>query len=263
VASEQTLLAAPRPGRVLRVAEGAWHVFAGFAFLLRRPRLWPLALMPAALAAAFLVGGLFVGYLIARRVDSLLIPGHERIPGWLDVLLTLTLWAGVLAAGVALGLAVSLLLAAPVLERLSQRVEGIVRGRVDEGGPGLRWEVAQSLRGALYFLAAAPGVFLLNFIPVIGPVFGAVWGAHALAFQQTDAPLARRGLTFRDRRAWHRMRRPESLGFGLTALLTLLVPLANFLLVPALAVGGTLLVMDLDQGLPSVATGSGSSPRPV
>lgn len=225
-------------------------MFAGFAFLLRRPRLWPLALIPALLAAACLFGGLFVGYLIARRADTVLIPGAERIPGWLDVLLILTLWAGVLAAGMALGLAVALLLGAPILERLSQRVEAIVRGQANKPGTTLRWEVAQSLRGALYFLAAAPGVFLLNFIPVIGPLFGAVWGAHALAFQQTDAPLSRRGLSFRERRDWHRKRRPESLGFGLTGLL--LLPLASFVLAPVLAVAGTLLVLDLDEGAHSV-----------
>jgi CysZ protein len=252
VSTDRTLLAAPRPNHAVRTAEGAWHVFAGFAFLVRRPRLWPLALAPVMLAAACLVGGLFVGYLVARRVDSVLVPGPEKVPGWLQGVLTLTLWGGVLGAGVLLGLAVALLLAAPILERLSRRVEAIVRGRVEEASSGLRWEFGQSLKGALYFLAAAPGILILSFIPAVGPVFAAVWAGHVLAHQQTDAALSRRGLTFAERRAWHRERRPESLGFGLTGLLTLLVPLANLLVTPVLAVGGTLLVLDLEPSLPPI-----------
>src|SRR3982750_4389999 len=39
-----------RPRAPRRLAAGAWHVLAGFGFLLRRPRLWPLALLPAILA---------------------------------------------------------------------------------------------------------------------------------------------------------------------------------------------------------------------
>lgn len=250
MSSDRTVLAMPRPHYAVRIAEGAWHVFAGFVFLLRRPRLWLLALAPAVLAAACLLGGLFVGYLVARQVDSVLVPGPEKVAGWLQGVLTLTLWGGVLVAGALLGLAVALLLAAPILERLSRRVEALARGRVEDAGAGLRWEVAQSLRGALYFLAAAPGILVLSFIPAVGPVFAAVWAAHALAHQQTEAALTRRGLSFADRRAWHRGRRPESLGFGLTGLLTLLVPVANLLLAPVLAVGGTLLVLALEPPPP-------------
>jgi uncharacterized protein involved in cysteine biosynthesis len=54
---------------------------------------------------------------------------------------------------------------------------------------------------------------------------------------------------FGARRAWHRKWRPESLGFGLVGLVTLIVPFANLLLAPALAVGGTLLVLELEEDL--------------
>ena len=38
-----------RPSLPLRAAAGAWHVPAGFGFILRRPGLWPFAALPAAL----------------------------------------------------------------------------------------------------------------------------------------------------------------------------------------------------------------------
>jgi uncharacterized protein involved in cysteine biosynthesis len=92
-------------------------------------------------------------------------------------------------------------------------------------------------------------------------VLGAVWGAHALAFQLTDAALARRGLAFGARRAWHKRFRPESLGFGLMALAALVVPFANLLLAPVLTVGGTLLVLELEGTEETDGRGPGSAIR--
>ncbi|HLE70636.1 MAG TPA: EI24 domain-containing protein, partial [Vicinamibacteria bacterium] len=109
------------------------------------------------------------------------------------------------------------------------------------------WEVKESLRGAFYFLAAAPGIFLLAFIPIIGPPLAVLWAGFALAFQFSDPPLTRRGLDFGQKRAWHRRYRPEAVGFGITGLIALLIPFADLLVAPALAVGATLLVLDLED----------------
>jgi uncharacterized protein involved in cysteine biosynthesis len=56
-------------------------------------------------------------------------------------------------------------------------------------------------------------------------------------------------MDFGQRRAWHRQYRPESMGFGLVGLALLFVPLANFLLASALTVGGTLMVLELEEDL--------------
>ena len=232
-----------------RAAAGAWHVVAGFAFLLRRPRLWPLAALPTLLAVVCLLAGFFVGMFTIPWLEQSLLPQRGKVTAGVGIVLYLALLVGTLAAGVIAGLSVAMLLAAPVLERLSRRVEAYVRVDVIEPEGGWKWEVLQSFKGALYFLGAAPGVLLLSLIPLVGPPLALLWGAHALALQQTDVPLARRGLGFGARRAWHRKWRAESLGFGLAGLVTLLVPLANFLLAPALAVGGTLLVLELEEDL--------------
>jgi uncharacterized protein involved in cysteine biosynthesis len=155
-------------------------------------------------------------------------------------------WLATLAAGVALGLGVALLLVSPILDRLSRRVERIRRGIADDRGNGLAWEVKESLHGAFYFLAAAPGIFALAFLPVIGPALALLWTAFALVFQFTDSPLTRRGLDFSQKRRWHRRHRAETVGFGLAGIAGLLVPFADILVAPALAVGATLLVLDLE-----------------
>ncbi len=247
---EPNLTPRARPGCPRRLAGGAFHVVFGFGFLLRRPALWPLSLAPVMLTAFGLLGGLIVGWYAIRRVESVFASLLARLPEWLDLVVTLALWAGTLAAGLLLGLAGALLVSAPLVERLSRRVEALVGSAPPEADKGLRWELAQALRGSLYFLAAVPAVFLLNLVPIAGPVAGALWGAHALAHQLTDAPLTRRGHDFRARRLWHREWRAESLGFGLAALVVLGVPGANLLLAPVLAVGGTLLVLELEAAGP-------------
>jgi CysZ protein len=238
-----------RPGVLRRAAAGAWHVPAGFVFLLRNPPLWLWAVLPALLAAVLLVAGFLAGAFAAPRVQALVAPDRGRLPDWLDFLVTLVLWGGTMLTGMAVGFALALLLTAPILERLSRAAEVRARGGAADQASGLRWEVAQSLRGALYFLAAAPGVLLLSLVPLIGPPLAALWGGHALSFQLTDPPLTRRGLDFAAKRRWHRSWRAESVGFGIAGLVTLLVPFANLLVGPALAVGGTLLVLDLEEAV--------------
>ena len=240
-----------RPGIFRRAAAGAWHVPAGFVLLARTPKLWPLAILPAVLAVFCIVAGFFLGLFAIPLLEKVLVPGEGKIAERLGFLLTLALWIGTLIAGMILGLAVALLLSSPILEKISRMVEARVRGEVIESYRGVGWEVAQALKGSMYLVFSAPVVLLLSLIPLVGPVAGTLWGAHALAFQQTDAPLARRGRDFRARREWHRRYRAESMGFGLAGLVTLLIPVVNLFLGPALATGGTLLVIEFEEGLPA------------
>jgi CysZ protein len=236
-----------RPSLPRRAAAGAWHVPAGFAYLLRNPGLWPLAALPALLAALLLFFGAILGLFLGPHVEAALGPSPGKFPVWIELPVSLLLWTATIGAGVFLGLGLALLLAAPILDQLSRRVEARVRGLAADSGKGLRWEAGQSLRGALYFVLAAPGVFLLGFVPVLGPFLSLMWGGRAVAFQMTDPALTRRGLGFAAKRRWHRAWLPESQGFGVAGMVGLLVPFANLVLGPALTVGGTLLVLDLEE----------------
>ncbi|HEY6555456.1 MAG TPA: hypothetical protein VI669_19015, partial [Vicinamibacteria bacterium] len=53
-------------------------------------------------------------------------------------------------------------------------------------------------------------------------------------------------LSFAHKKIWHLRWRAEVVGFGLAALVALLIPLLNAFLPPALAVGATRLVLDLE-----------------
>ena len=247
-----------RPGFVRRAAAGAWHVPAGFGFLLRSPRLWPLAVLPVALAVLLIFLGAVLGIFLIPRVEAQFAPAPGTRPVWIELPASLLLWTAMIGTGVFLGLGVALLLAAPALEQLSRQVEARVRGAAVDSSRGFVWELAQSLRGGFYFLLAAPGVFLLGLIPIVGPFLSALWGGRAVAYQMTDPALTRRGLGFKGRWRWHREWLPESQGFGLAGMVGLLVPFANLLLGPALVAGGTLLVLALEP----LSPGSGDENRP-
>lgn len=227
-----------------RALSGAWRLPRGVAFLFFNPSLWPLVVLPAIIAGILLAGGLVFGLWAAPIVEERLVKGG---PLPLELLVGFLIWMATLSAGAALGFGLALLLVSPILERLSRRVERIVRGTADDKGSGLAWEVKESLRGSFYFLAAAPGILLLALIPIIGPALAVLWAGFALAFQFSDPPLTRRGLGFGRKRAWHRRYRPEAVGFGVAGLVALLIPFADLLVAPALAAGATLLVIDLED----------------
>jgi uncharacterized protein involved in cysteine biosynthesis len=258
-------VATPRPGLLRRLGAGAWHVFSGFWFLVRHPDLWPLAALPALLALLGIVGGLMLGAYSLRFLETAVLPAPGRLPALLSLFLLLALWVGTLGSGALLGLGLALLLSAPVLDRLSRRVEEKVRVVLPDGR-GWKWEMAQSVRATLYFLVSVPLVLLLSLIPLVGSAIGLLWAAHALSVQETDMALARRGLDFRGRLRWHRRYLAESLGFGAAGLIFLLP--ASFVLGPVLVVGATLMVLEIDEDLvppdrPARRTGPGPlSPRP-
>ena len=246
----------PRPGLLRRAAAGAWEVPAGFVFLVRNPRLWLLAALPALLAVLLTGVFAFLGLLLVPRVDTALAPTPGSLPEWLALPISLLLGMATVAAGAFLGFGLALALAAPLLDELSRRVEARARGEAEDASRGLRAEILDSLRGALYFVVAAPLVLLLGLVPLVGPLLSLMLGARAVALQMTDPALSRRGLGFADKRRWHREWRVETQGFGLAGLVGLIVPFANLLLGPALVTGGTLLVLELEDA-------AGSRARPL
>jgi uncharacterized protein involved in cysteine biosynthesis len=246
---ESRTTAYARPGFVRRAAAGAWHVISGVVFLIRHASCWHYVLVPALFSAFFLASGLFAGVFLLNTVESRFLPDSAKPVEWTILSFRIGLWLSALAAATLAGLAVALFVSAPILDRLSRRVERRVRGTVVAKAPSLTWELVRSFRGSLYFLGAAPLVLVVGLIPFLGPPLAALWGSFALAFQQTDPILARRGLALKGRGLWHREWRWESIGFGAGGLL--LLPLLNVFIGPVLTVGATLLVLEIEDGLVS------------
>src|SRR5512139_401890 len=134
-----------RPSLPVRAAAGAWHVPAGFGFLLRRPGLWPFAALPVVLAIVLVFAGLVLAVFVGARVETRFAPGPGSVPVWVELPVSLLLWTAILGSGLFLGLGVALALTSPALDVLSSHVEARVRGRAGASGRGSAWDALQAL----------------------------------------------------------------------------------------------------------------------
>ena len=257
------------PGVLLRLAAGAYQVLAGLAEL-RHPALWPIALPPAAAALAFVVGGAFLAVLVFSRLLDPLAPVSRKLPEWFESSMLLG-WAGGFAvAGVLLGLTLSLLLSAVMLERLARRVEGDAPALAAVAERPQGWALGEWWRGGLVLLVWMALAPLSALVPLLGPLLAVAVGSFVLGQGLVHPPLIRRGLDRRERRAFCRRFRPEAVGLGAAAVVTLSLPGVNLLLAgplaPALWLGASRLVSALQAPSGALPTEEGpeapESPRP-
>jgi CysZ protein len=170
-------------------------------------------------------------------------------------LLRAVLFALASALALALSFLLANLVAAPFLDGLSRRVEAIETGGVVEGTEGgLRgvWEegrraLTAEIRRLAFFAALTAGITVAGIVvpggQLVAPVLLVVVTMLFLPLQYSGYALDRRRVPFRERRRWVLSQWPFMLGFGAAAFLTFLVPGLNFLMIPALVVGGTLLAV--------------------
>lgn len=142
------------------------------------------------------------------------------------------------------------LIAAPFNGFLAEKIEVVLRGHDDfppfslqELAAMVPRTVGRELRKLAYFLPRAIPLLLLTFIPLINLIAIPLWllfGVWMLAIQYVDYPADNNKLSWPDMLAWLREKRWQSLGFGGTVYLALLVPFANILVMPVAVAGATL-----------------------
>jgi len=145
--------------------------------------------------------------------------------------------------------------AAPFHEVLSRRVERLVTGSVAEAdlawsqslGDALR-AVLEDLRRVAAFVGLQVALVLGGFLVApLAPAFAALALLATVLFLPLDYASyvldRRRVLRFREKRNWLARRAAPVLGFGSAAFAMSVVPGLNFVAMPALVVGGTLLAL--------------------
>jgi CysZ protein len=150
--------------------------------------------------------------------------------------------------------AVTLLIGQPFFEHISDKVGDTI------GLPPWAWEepwwraVLRGIRESVVLIAVGAavgvGLFFLGLVPIVGAVLaftiGALVGGRFMALELTSYPLSRLGVvTLAQRKAALAARRPLTWGFGVTAYLLCLVPLAAVVCMPALIAGATRLVGEI------------------
>ncbi len=273
-------------GRPDSLVSGVRLPFEALGLLWRERRLWPLAALPVLLSL-----------LAFGAAVSALATWSGEIYGWATAWMpTLDaarwyewLWIGPARAGLAvLGALLFLfiaratlvlayllvsLLASPVHDALSARVELITTGGVvDPTGGGLRGILAEAgrtlreeLRRMLFFLSLTVPLFLVGaLIPGASLVTGPLLVGITIFFLPLDYAsytLDRRRVPFAEKRGWVLSNRPVMVGFGSAAFVTFAVPGLNFLAMPVLVVAGTLLALRLGPASARKESDGSRTPR--
>lgn len=236
---------------------GVRDLWRGCTFWARRPRLMLLGLVPSLLAFVLLGGALLAWVGAAPSVAVWLTPfGRLWDPDLMALLraaVVVALVAGAIALAVVVFAALTLLLGAPVYERISRAVEtegGGITGEVNR--PVVR-QVGRAILDSVRMVTAAAGlgivVAVLGLVPAVGTplaaVVAAVGGGRIILTELTATPCDARGMTLGERRLLLRAHRWRALGFGLVTYLLFLIPGAAVLLMPAAVAGATMLARDL------------------
>ena len=250
-----------------RFGAGVSLLSEGWRFLRGHSSLWTLALVPV-LFATIAVGAAGTAFWLQldeiHTVFESVFPQLEATSWWTwiwvgpgQLLFFLLGWFAVIvsfAVALIAALLLSNLAAAPFLDALSQRVETIALGRVvDESGGlvDLLGDTLRSFGAELQRLGFLGGIWLA--LTLVG---FALPGAHLLTspllvaitvlflpLDYAGFALDRRGIPFRERRAWLREHLPTMVGFGGVAFVSCLVPGLNLVVMPSLVTAGTLLVL--------------------
>jgi len=227
---------------------GLRYPFQGLG-LIGKPGIRPLVVIPLLLNLLLFAAG------IALAVNYIGAALEDFLPQWLDWLrwLLWPLFVIAVLAVVFFGFTlVANLLGAPFNGPLAARIEARLTG-----GPapdsGLSWQrealvaVLNELRKLRYLALRALPLLLLFLIPGVNlaaPLLWLAFGAWMLALEYADAPMGNHGLGFGDARQRLRQRLPLALGFGTGMLILTLVPVLNFIAMPAGVAGATAMWVD-------------------
>ena len=247
-------------------AHGFRMAWRGIAFLGRHHTLWKWAILPTVinivvftLAFALFVFfyqdiyGLATGFLPQTPPQTWYAwfwVAPLRFLGWaIGLLLLLTELVVLYFMFLLLGTTI----AAPFLDVLAQRVEGLVTERAQEehatvlgAARTIGASILDEVKKLTFFLLVQLAFLILALLPVLTPLMAIVATLFTVLFlplEYAGFAMDHRHLRFAQRRHFIWQHRWLMLGFGAATFLTLLVPLLNFICLPVLVTGGTLLVL--------------------
>jgi len=222
--------------------------------IIARPRLRRFVLIPLLINMVLFAGLLWVMFL---GMEWLAGEMGAWLPDWLDWL-TYLLWPVYVIAGLLLPVfgfvVVGNLIASPFNGLLAEAVEQELTGRPISGASGWRAlaaEIGRTIRSELrklgYTAVRAIPILILLLIPglnVIGSMLWLVFGAWLMAIQYADYPMGNHGISFPEQRATLARARLLSMGFGGSVMFLMMIPLVNFIAMPASVAAATALWVD-------------------
>lgn len=237
----------------LNPLSGAGYLLQGLT-LLPKKGIFAYVIIPI-IINAFLFGLALI--LAIAQVGHLIDWVLLQLPSWLQWLDWIMWPLFMLSALIAVFFAVAMLaniIASPFNDMLADAVERHLTGQQDESQGG---SIGQALAAAPkaiigefrklgYFLKFFIPLTILSLIPglnLISPLLWFVFGSWMLALQYCDYPFGNHDIPFSEQRTILAKERMLTLGFGAACTFATLVPLLNFIAIPASVAGATVMLV--------------------
>jgi CysZ protein len=237
-----------------QVFTGASYLFKGFG-LINKKGIRPFAYIPMVINTLLFSIAIWFGYAQFDQWMSSLIPNW--MPDWLLSVLMWIIWP-LFTALIALVVfftfsIIANILAAPFNGVLAEVVEVHLSGqaptaipwqKILKDAPLMIWNEIKKL---LYVLKWIIPLFILSWIPVvnfIAPVLWMLFSSWMLAIDYHDYPMGNHQILFSEQRDTLKQHRLLVLGFGGATLAATMVPLINFIVIPAAVAGATALYLE-------------------
>jgi len=201
-------------------------------------------------------------WVLAAQFSPLVDKWISYLPGWLDWLEWLFWLVFAIAAILLVFYTFALLanvIASPFNGLLAEAVEKHLTGQPLPPGGSLITvlkdapsAIVDELRKLLYFLVRAIPLLILFWIPLLNlgaPFLWVLFSAWMMAVEYCDYPMGNHEIRFKDQHARLHQRRLLSFGFGGATLFATMIPLVNFLVMPAAVAGATALWVEQYKSL--------------
>ena len=238
--------------------DGAGYLIRGLG-LISKPGLRPFVLVP--LLVNIVVFSLLV-WLGLNQFESLMdrfLPADESWLSWLRWLLWPLFAIAVVLIIFYTFTVIANLIASPFNGLLAEKVERYLGGDLPQESGGMKQvmkeavpSILSELRKMSYFLLRAVPLLILFVIPVVNLAAPFLWMAFSawfLAIEYGDYPMANHGLSFKKQYQRLKQTRLTALSFGGGLTLMMMIPLLNFLAMPAAVAGATVFWHERLQGI--------------
>ena len=239
--------------------DGASYLIRGLG-LITKPGIRPFVMIPLAINIIVFSLLIWLGIDQFEVLMDRFLPDDESWLSWLRWLLWPLFAIAIVLIVFYTFTVIANLIAAPFNGLLAEKVEQKLGGELPKQSGGMKQimkdlvpALLSELRKMSYFLLRAIPLLILFIIPginLIAPFLWIAFSAWFLALEYGDYPMANHGLAFKAQHRRLKKTRLTALVFGGSLTLMMMVPLLNFVAMPAAVAGATVFWRERLKGLP-------------